>query len=361
MLTSSLLPLPSLLLVASNVAAAVGLVLLNKLLLRAWPFALALTASHAVFTQAATRAMRAAGLVESASLPALPVAQMALCGVLSVVLMNVSLSLNSVGVFQASKMLVIPATVLVERCWCGTTVRRDVALALLVIIAGVALSAPPAAFSSLANERPSPIGLLVALAAVFVAAFAVILIGATQKQLDASPLALLDAQQRYIIVYAVAMACSFEDAGAVTQAVLASPSVAALLCASSVVAVLLNTTGFSVLALLSPLSYQVVSQVKTVATLGLSVVVLGESLTARQVAGFALSICGVAAYSRAKMAAAEDVPPPAPLPSTSLSDGSHLVAGNVDERDKANAESPAARADDQEGAMLLVTVSKSSG
>jgi hypothetical protein len=55
-----MLPTSSLILVAANVAAAVGLVLLNKALLRAWPFALALTASHAVFTQAATRALRAA-------------------------------------------------------------------------------------------------------------------------------------------------------------------------------------------------------------------------------------------------------------------------------------------------------------
>lgn len=316
-----MLPPASLLLVATNVAAAVGLVLLNKLLLRAWPFALALTASHAIFTQAATRALRAAGLVERAELPAMPVAQMALCGVLSVVLMNVSLSLNSVGVFQASKMLVVPATVLVERCWRGTTVSRDVVLALCVILAGVALSAPPAAFSSLASERPSQLGLLVALAAVFVTALAVILIGATQKQLAASPMTLLDAQQRYIVAYAVAMACSFEDAGAMSQALLVDSSTAALVCASSVVAVLLNTTGFSVLSLLSPLSYQVVSQFKTVTTLGLSVAVLGEPLSARQAAGFALSICGIAAYSHAKMApvakddsVATHAAPPAGLP-----------------------------------------------
>ena len=282
--------------------------------------------AHAVFTQAATRALRAAGLVERASLPALPVAQMALCGVLSVVLMNVSLSLNSVGVFQASKMLVVPATVLVERCWSGATVRRNVALALVVILAGVGLSAPAAAFSSLASERPSQLGLVVALAAVLVTALAVILIGATQKQLAASPLALLDAQQRYIVVYAVAMACSFEDAGAMSQALLASPGTAALVCASSVAAVLLNTTGFSVLSLLSPLSYQVVSQFKTVATLGLSVVVLGEPLSARQAAGFALSICGIAAYSRAKMApAAEDDSTHAAAPSAGLSEDLPLV------------------------------------
>jgi solute carrier family 35 protein E3 len=305
---SSVLPLGAQLLVAANVVAAVSLVLLNKVLLRTWPFALALTAAHAVFTQVATRALRVAGLIESASLPALPVAQMALCGVLSVVLMNVSLSLNSVGIFQASKMLVVPATVLAERCWRGTTVRRDVALALCVVLAGVALSAPSAAFSSLASERPSPLGLVSALAAVFVTAFAVILIGDTQKQLASSPLTLLDAQQRYIIAYAVAMACSFEDTDAMSQALLTSSGTGVLVCVSSLVAVLLNTTGFSVLSLLSPLSYQVVSQFKTIATLGLSVLVLGEPMTARQVAGFALALCGIALYSHAKMRPTADAP-----------------------------------------------------
>jgi hypothetical protein len=261
-------------------------------------------------------------------------------------------------------MLVVPATVLVERCWSGATVRRDVALALVVILAGVALSAPAAAFSSLASERPSQLGLVVALAAVLVTALAVILIGATQKQLAASPLALLDAQQRYIVVYAVAMACSFEDAGAMSQALLASPGTAAFVCASSVAAVLLNTTGFSVLSLLSPLSYQVVSQFKTVATLGLSVVVLGEPLSARQAAGFALSICGIAAYSRAKMApAAEDdsMPTHAAKPSADLSEDLPLVVvAAADTCEEAAAEG--ARAAQGKPAMEaggeVVTVSK---
>lgn len=294
-------------LVAANVAAAVSLVLLNKVLLRTWPFALALTAAHAIFTQAATQVMRFAGLLDdAASLPAGPVAQMALCGVLSVVLMNVSLSLNSIGVFQASKMLVVPATVIVERAVRGTAVRGDVARALAVILFGVALSAPPAAFSSLKSDAVSPLGLAVALAAIFVTASAVILIGATQKQLAATPLALLDAQQRYIILYAIAMASSFENTGVMAHAVVESSSTALLVCASSLVAVMLNTTGFSVISLLSPLSYQVVSQFKTVATLLLSVLLLGETMNARQAAGFAVSILGIAAYSHARMSPGSD-------------------------------------------------------
>ena len=59
-------------------------------------------------------------------------------------------------------------------------------------------------------------------------------------------------------------------------------------------------TGFSVLSTLSPLSYQVASQLKTIITLGLSVLLLGEQMNGRQMTGFALSICGIAAYSLAK-------------------------------------------------------------
>lgn len=294
------------LLISLNVGAAVAIVLLNKLLFRAWPFALALTAVHAIFTQAGTRALRTAGAFEAVTLPAAPVARMALCGVASIVLMNISLALNPIGIFQASKILIVPATAVLERVMLGRRAGWRVLVALAAVCAGVALSAPPDVLTSLEHSRASLMGLAVAAAAVLVASTAVILIGATQKQLSASPLALLDAQQRYVIVYALVMTIIFEDWSAAMRGV-ADNSIAVLVVVTAALSVALNASGFAVLQLLSPLSYQVTSHLKTVATLALGVSLFGETMLARQAAGFALSIAGVVAYAAARASEAKDV------------------------------------------------------
>jgi hypothetical protein len=189
-------------LVALNVASAVGVILVNKFLLRVWPFALALTLAHSLVTKTATLVLRAGGIFEATALPTMAVGKVALCGIMSVVLMNLSLSLNPIGIYQASKILVLPMTAALELVVYGTAQSNDVWAALVIVMAGVALSFPSAVVSSLTETAIITwLGLAVAAAAVIVAAGAVLLIGRTQKDLQTTPLNLLDQQQLYIIGY----------------------------------------------------------------------------------------------------------------------------------------------------------------
>jgi drug/metabolite transporter (DMT)-like permease len=261
---------------------------------------MALTAVHALCTLAGTHALLAAGVFESPPLPLWPVVRIALCGVCSVVLMNLNLSLNTIGIYQASKILVVPATALLERMWYGKSQGWRVWATLVVVLLGVMLSAPPGVLESLQESQASFLGLATAAAAVLVAASAVILIGATQKQLTASPLALLHAQQPFVIVYAVAMACIFEDVPYAALAAASSWRTAGLIAATGAISIALNVSGFMAIQLLSPLTYQVTSHLKPILTIVLGVAVFGEAVSGLQAAGFALSIAGIAAYTAVK-------------------------------------------------------------
>jgi drug/metabolite transporter (DMT)-like permease len=288
-------------LVALNVASAVGVILVNKFLLRVWPFALALTLAHSLVTKTATLVLRAGGIFEATALPTMAVGKVALCGIMSVVLMNLSLSLNPIGIYQASKILVLPMTAVLELVVYGTAQSNDVWAALVIVMAGVALSFPSAVMSSLAETASSITwpGLAVAAAAVVVAAGAVLLIGRTQKDLQTTPLNLLDQQQLYVIGYMLSVTFTFEGTQPFTPERLSSP-VLGLIAATACMAAILNVSGFYVIRVLSPLTYQVTSHLKTIATLILGALFFEESLSPRQVFGFALSIVGIAVYTFVK-------------------------------------------------------------
>jgi hypothetical protein len=73
-----------------------------------------------------------------------------------------------------------------------------------------------------------------------------------------------------------------------------------LIAATACMAAILNVSGFYVIRVLSPLTYQVTSHLKTIATLILGALFFEESLSPRQVFGFALSIVGIAVYTYVK-------------------------------------------------------------
>jgi drug/metabolite transporter (DMT)-like permease len=138
---------------------------------------------------------------------------------------------------------------------------------------------------------------MAASAAVLVASTAVILIGATQKELSASPMALLYAQNPYVIVYSILAALTFEDASIATALAFSNWHTAGLIGATGILSVAVNASGFLTIKLLSPLTYQVTSHLKPVLTLLLGVAAFGESVSALQACGFTLSIAGIAAYA----------------------------------------------------------------
>ena len=287
----------SYILVFLNVISSVCIILLNKVLFRSWAFTAALTLAHAVATKASTTVMRFSGLFEAKPLPQFAVGKVALFGIMSIVLMNINLLLNPIGVYQASKILVLPATSALESGFYGAVQSSSIWSSLGIIVIGAILSSPSEVFTSFsAASSVSLGGLSVAMVAVVVSAGTVILIGRTQKDLDTSPLNLLEQQQFYVIMYALAMSGACEGT-APWDSLQLTPVVLALIFFTSCMAAILNSSGFYVIKSLSPLTYQVTSHLKTISTLVLGTVFFGEEMTVRQVFGFVVCFLGVVAYT----------------------------------------------------------------
>lgn len=284
-------------LVSLNITSAVSIIILNKVIFRSWAHTAALTLFHSVATKLTTSAMRACGIFEAKTLPQLSVGKVALFGIMSVVLMNINLSLNPIGVYQASKILVLPATSALESIFYGVVQRNVIWASLGTITFGAFLSSPSDIFTSFSSTSSVSFGgLSAAMVAVVVAAGTVILIGRTQRELDSSPLNLLDQQQFYVILYAMAMTGAYEGASPWNQSQL-TLEVLALIVGTSCMAAILNSSGFFVIKSLSPLTYQVTSHLKTIFTLTFGMLFFGEKMTFRQICGFVICVLGILAYS----------------------------------------------------------------
>jgi len=290
----------SFVLVTLNIVSAVSIIILNKVLFQSWAFAAALTLAHSIATKVTTSALRVFGIFEAKELSQLSVGKVALCGIMSILLMNINLSLNTIGVYQVSKILVLPATSALESIVYGVVHSNDIWASLGIITFGAFLSSPTEIFATFFSaSSTSLLGLSVAMVAVVAAAGAVILIGRTQRELDSSSLNLLDQQQIYIIFYAIAMSGSFEGAAPWDTSQL-TPKVLLLIAVTSCMAAILNASGFYVIKKLSPLTYQVTSHLKTIFTLIVGTVLFGEAMNVRQIFGFIICLLGIVTYTYIK-------------------------------------------------------------
>ncbi|KAI9189383.1 hypothetical protein H9P43_000816 [Blastocladiella emersonii ATCC 22665] len=128
--------------VIANVLVSVGIVLVNKLVLATFPRALILTLLHQAFCWASTRGLERAGLL---SIPTgVPRRDAFIVGgalVMGLFFMNLSLSLNSVGVYQLTKMACLPTIGVLQTILFGAPVpSRPTLVALALVLLGVFLS-----------------------------------------------------------------------------------------------------------------------------------------------------------------------------------------------------------------------------
>jgi solute carrier family 35 protein E3 len=112
-----------------NVLSSVALVLLNKKVFAAgFHFPFSLSFFHFCFTLVFYRLLLACGLFE---LPTKPVSQLekfkvGAAGVASIGFMNVSLSLNSVGFYQVTKLTIVPVTLVINYFFFGVSTTAKV-------------------------------------------------------------------------------------------------------------------------------------------------------------------------------------------------------------------------------------------
>lgn len=138
-----------------NITSGVGIVIANKAVfeLLQFRFIYALAFCHAVMTMIGMSAMCAFGLFEFKRLRVISVLPLSAAFVGYVVFWNISLKMNPIGLYQLSKIMIIPTMVLLETLmfgkWPGKA--EQAALALLSIGVGFATVTDPYVSTNLAG------------------------------------------------------------------------------------------------------------------------------------------------------------------------------------------------------------------
>ncbi|KAJ3357360.1 hypothetical protein GGF32_001102 [Allomyces javanicus] len=281
--------------ILANILCSVSIVLANTRVLRVFPYPVLLTFFHQATCWLATRFMISHGwLVLPRSVP--PSREAAAVGTASVFglfLMNASLTLNSVGVYQLTKLACLPAIVVLQTVAYGAPVPTPRVLATLaVIVLGVA-----AATQSEYAARPA--GCMAgALAVIATAWFQVSLqhrasfkgVKGMASVAVLSPWATLVLAGLVVIVEILPRGIEWS----------AAPWTWIIV--SSLMAVATNYVGNSLVQKTSAVTYNVVGHAKTLLIVAAGAVVdpSAQVWDAVRVAGMVMSVLGMAAYAAVK-------------------------------------------------------------
>ena len=136
--TVEMLNFHTVLLLACSSFLSVSIVVCNKLVLRDFPYPMTVTTCHFITNLIFTRCMYWAGFVSLKRVPWQPVTAIAAINIVGLFLVNYSLQVNSVTVYQSFKLLNIPLSVIVAFFYHGKSgINLKISSALLVICFGV--------------------------------------------------------------------------------------------------------------------------------------------------------------------------------------------------------------------------------
>lgn len=122
-----------------NVGSTIGVVLVNKLVMQSFPYAMALTCSHQIVA-GAILSVRAGGLRPKKTMPFWADAWWSFLAVACIYAQNMSLRLNTVPVYQTAKLMGIPTQCLWQYLTTGKVYSAWVYGSMLVLTFGVGLS-----------------------------------------------------------------------------------------------------------------------------------------------------------------------------------------------------------------------------
>ena len=278
---------------------SVSLVIVNKMVLQHHPVPFSLTLVHQLFGAAFSRAL-------DETVPTVPVrdvlvAAATFCG--GIVLMNLSLSTNSVGFYQIFKLLCTPAVAVLQVLLLKRRLSSRATAALCVLLIGVSIA-------TVQDVVANVVGFGVGCAAVAVTAYSQVVLKATQDKYSLSPLqviALISLPSAGMLGLAALIiegqhlwAYAFGDADVGLTDV-------ATIALSGLLAICANYFGFLIVGGASPLTFQVVGHLKTILTVGFGFLLFapppsstadsdGALYYARTVAGLAIAILGMFLY-----------------------------------------------------------------
>lgn len=201
---------------------------------------------------------------------------------------NLSLALNDVDFYQLAKIMTTPTVVALSYVLFRKSIPSSALLAVIITCFGVAMVTAK-------GFRTNTAGTIVATAAFTVTALYQVWIGKKIEELNISPPQLL-LNQAPVSVVLLLLIAPFVDTMPDFSTV--SSNVTFALFCSGFVASLLNLSQFFIIGRTSTLTFNVVSQVKTILIIGISWASTGKTLSFIEVVGICMALGGAWAYTQ---------------------------------------------------------------
>ncbi|KAL8110453.1 UDP-rhamnose/UDP-galactose transporter 6-like [Apium graveolens] len=280
-----------------NVVTSVGIIIVNKALMATYGFSFAttLTGLHFLTTTLMTGVLRWLGYIQPSHLPVSELLKFVLFANFSIVGMNVSLMLNSVGFYQIAKLSMIPVSCLLEVVLDKIRYSRDTKLSILVVLMGVAVC-------TVTDVSVNSRGFIAAFVAVWSTAMQQYYVHYLQRKYSLSSFNLLGHT-------APVQAASLLLIGPFLDYLLTNKKVyefdfniasAIFLSLSCIIAIGTNLSQFICIGRFTAVSFQVLGHMKTILVLILGFLFFGkEGLNIQVVIGMLIAIVGMVWYGNA--------------------------------------------------------------
>eukprot|EP00271_Cylindrocystis_brebissonii_P002680 TRINITY_DN13446_c0_g1_i1.p1 TRINITY_DN13446_c0_g1~~TRINITY_DN13446_c0_g1_i1.p1 ORF type:complete len:349 (+),score=61.03 TRINITY_DN13446_c0_g1_i1:128-1174(+) len=280
-----------------NIISSVGIIIVNKQVMSGYGFrfAVTLTGLHFIVTAGVGFVSSLLGLLSNKTTVSLwDLAWFSLVANLSLVGMNVSLLLNSVGFYQISKLSIIPTVCLADALITGKQFSRDTKLAVVIVMLGVGIA-------TVTDVKINFMGLMAAVLAVVTTALQQIYIGTLQKKYSIGSFDLLS-QTAPIQAASLTLVGPFLDYALFHTNIAEyslSPMASFFITISCVLAVGVNVSQYLCIGKFSAVTFQVLGHMKTVLVLVLGWLLFPNEATfsVKNIGGMLLAVVGMIFYS----------------------------------------------------------------
>jgi len=280
--------------VVFNILSVVGVVMLNKQLVAkdGFDFIIFISTCHFFVTSIGTRVLLKMGFFQYKEAQVKNVLPVALGSLGSVAFMNLTLSHNSVGFYQISKLMCIPVTIFLQWLWYSQTTATQVLVTLIPILIGMAIA-------TVTDVQINFMGTMYGCMGVLCTTCAQIFTSTFQKQLGCDALQLLYHTAPIIAVGMLLMIPIFDDLTAFQETELTAPVMLRLFL-SCLFALGVNITNYLVLGKTGPLTYQVLGHFKTILIIVIGVTLFNKAINPWNLFGIAVALMGVIGYTETK-------------------------------------------------------------
>ncbi|KAG0477443.1 hypothetical protein HPP92_014284 [Vanilla planifolia] len=279
-----------------NVVSSVGIIMANKQLMSPngydFSFATTLTGFHFTVTGLVGWVSNAAGLSLSKQIPLWELLWFSIVANLSIVGMNFSLMLNSVGFYQIAKLSIIPVVCMMEWILNNKKYSSKVIMSVFVVAFGVGVC-------TVTDVEINMKGFLCACVAVFCTSLQQITIGSFQKKYSIGSFELLS-KTAPIQAASLLVLGPFMDYCLNRRSILNyhfSTGAMLFIVLSCALAVFCNMSQYLCIGRFSATTFQVLGHMKTVCVLILGWVLFDSALTIKNILGMMLAVVGMVVYS----------------------------------------------------------------